>query len=201
MYKRQIYINVKGREPQGIVEPGAEYTAVCDEIEDMAYEFRDPRTGRKLIGQVLRREQIYSGPHMSKSPDLILIPKDPSDIFFGLADFGHRVTVDTVYRYSGMHRTHGMLIISGPNVRTGTRVEGAVIWDIAPTILYSMGLPVPSNMDGRVLTEAFAEDYIHAFPPTVARFDDSTDATNGAPYSEMAEKEILRRLRGLGYLG
>ena len=104
-----IYINVKGREPQGIIEPGAEYEAVRDEIERLAYEFRDPRTGRKLIGEVLRREEIYSGPYVEQAPDLILRPKEPSDIFFGLADFGHRETVSTVYRYTGMHRDDGML--------------------------------------------------------------------------------------------
>ena len=43
-----IYVNLKGREPQGIVEPGAEYEAVRDEIERLAQEFRDPKTGRKL---------------------------------------------------------------------------------------------------------------------------------------------------------
>ncbi|MGD8626709.1 MAG: alkaline phosphatase family protein, partial [Anaerolineae bacterium] len=81
-----VYVNVKGREPQGIVEPGAEYEAVRDEIEQLAYEFRHPETGRPLIGEVLRREDIYSGPHLLRAPDLILRPAEPSDIFFGLAD-------------------------------------------------------------------------------------------------------------------
>jgi predicted AlkP superfamily phosphohydrolase/phosphomutase len=119
-----IYVNLKGREPEGIVEPGAEYEAVRDEIERLAYEFRDPRTGRKLIGQVLRREEVYSGPYLERAPDLILRPKEPSDIFFGLADFGHRHTVSTVYRYSGMHRDYGMLIMNGPGVRRGQRSRG-----------------------------------------------------------------------------
>jgi predicted AlkP superfamily phosphohydrolase/phosphomutase len=195
-----IYINVKGREPHGIVEPGVEYEAVRDEIERLAYEFRDPRTGRKLIGEVLRREEIYSGPHLEQAPDLILRPSEPSDIFFGLADFGHRETVSTVYRYSGMHRDYGMLIMNGPGVRQGSAVEGAVIQDIAPTVLHTMGLPVPADMDGRVLDDAFAEEYMESFPVDIgapAAGDDS--AWTG--YSEEGEKEIMDRLEGLGYLG
>jgi predicted AlkP superfamily phosphohydrolase/phosphomutase len=196
-----IYINVKGREPHGIVEPGAEYEAVRDEIERMAYDFRDPRTGRKLIGKVLRREEIYSGPYLDKAPDLTLLPNDPSDIFFGLADFGHRHTVDTVYRYSGMHRDDGLLIMNGPNVQPGSVFQQAVIYDIAPTVLHAMGQPVPSDMDGRVLAEAFVDGYMDAFPVVIAGPTSPAEATPGIDYTAEGEKEIMNRLKGLGYLG
>jgi predicted AlkP superfamily phosphohydrolase/phosphomutase len=196
-----IYVNVKGREPQGIVEPGAEYEAVRDEIERLAYDFCDPRTGRKLIGQVLRREEIYSGPYLEQAPDLILRPSEPSDIFFGLADFGHRETVSTVYRYSGMHRDYGMLIMDGPGIRQGSSVEGAVIQDIAPTVLHTMGLPVPADMDGRVLENAFAEEYMASFPVEIGDPGTLDDGQEWTGYSEEGEKEIMDRLEGLGYLG
>ncbi|MGC9333383.1 MAG: alkaline phosphatase family protein [Anaerolineae bacterium] len=196
-----IYINVKGREPQGTVEPGAEYEAVRDEIEALAYEFRDPETGRPLIGHVLRREEIYAGPYYERAPDLILRPKEPSDIFFGLADFGHRKTVAQVYRYSGMHRDEGMLIMNGPGVHAGGSIHGAAIQDIAPTVLHTMGLPVPTDMDGQVLEQAFAEAYRAAFP---VHFADPAVVTSGqgpTDYTEEGEKEIMERLKGLGYLG
>lgn len=196
-----IYLNVRGREPQGIVEPGAEYEAVRDEIERLAYEFRDPRTGRKLIGQVLRREEIYSGPYLEHAPDLILRPQEPSDIFFGLADFGHRETVSSVYRYSGMHRDYGMLIMQGPGVRRGATVEGASIQDIAPTVLHTMGLPVPADMDGKVIASAFEQEYMESFPVMIG--DPAASAVDGmgSGYTEEGEKEIMERLEGLGYLG
>ncbi len=196
-----IYINLKGREPQGIVAPGAEYEAVRDEIERLAYEFRDPRTGRLLIGQVLRREEIYTGPYLERAPDLILRPREPSDIFFGLADFGHRRTVATVYRYSGMHRDYGLLILNGPGVRPGAQLEGAVIQDIAPTVLHTMGLPVPTDMDGRMLAEAFAGGYLEAFPLHFSAPAATLAPTEVVDYTQEGEKEIMERLRGLGYLG
>ena len=196
-----IYINLKGREPQGIVEPGAEYEAVRDEIERLAYGFRDPRTGRKLIGEVLRREEIYSGPYLDRAPDLILRPKEPSDIFFGLADFGHRETVSSVYRYSGMHRDYGMLIMNGPGVRRGGTIEGASIQDIAPTVLHTMELPVPGDMDGRVIDSAFEDEYMASFPVEIGDPSLSAERDTGSGYSEEGEKEIMDRLEGLGYLG
>ena len=196
-----IYINLKGREPQGIVEPGAEYEAVRDEIERLANDFRDPRTGRKLIGEVLRREEIYSGPYLDRAPDLILRPKEPSDIFFGLADFGHRDTVSPVYRYSGMHRDYGMLILNGPGVRRGGAIEGASIQDISPTVLHTMGLPVPGDMDGQVLGNAFEDEYMDSFPVEIGAPSISTESATGSGYSEEGEKEIMERLEGLGYLG
>jgi predicted AlkP superfamily phosphohydrolase/phosphomutase len=199
-----IYVNTKGREPEGIVEPGAEYEAVRDEIERLAHDFRDPRTERKLIGQVQRREDVYHGPYLDRAPDLILRPLDPSDIFFGLADFGHRKTVDTVYRYSGMHRDHGLLIMSGPGIGQAHGFQDAVIYDIAPTLLYAMDLAVPEDMDGRVLQEAFVEGYQQAFPlrKTGEQAAGHDDIGSGeSEYTEEGEKEILERLRGLGYLG
>ncbi|HSR35014.1 MAG TPA: alkaline phosphatase family protein, partial [Anaerolineae bacterium] len=182
-----IYVNVKGREPHGIVEPGAEYEAVLDEIERLAHDFRDPRTGKKLIGQVLRREEIYSGPHLERAPDLILRPQEPSDIFFGLADFGHRETVSTVYRYSGMHRDYGMLIMNGPGVPPGSTIEGAAIQDIAPTILHTMGLPVPADMDGRVLTDAFTREYMASFPVTISEPPPTAETEDWDGYTEEGE--------------
>jgi len=196
-----IYINLKGREPRGIVEPGAEYEALRDEIETMAFDFRDPRTGRTLIGQVIRREEVYSGPYFDRAPDLILRPQEPSDIFFGLADFGHRRTVDTVYRYSGMHRDEGMLIMNGPSVRQGGRIEGASIYDLAPTILHAMGLPIPSDMDGQILAQAYVDGYLAAFPPQTTQVEGRDEGMAGIDYTAEGEKEILDRLEGLGYLG
>jgi predicted AlkP superfamily phosphohydrolase/phosphomutase len=196
-----VYVNVKGREPQGVVEPGAEYEAVRDEIERLALEFRDPRTGRKLIGEVLRREEIYTGPFVDRAPDLILRPNEPSDIFFGLADFGHRDTVSTVYRYSGMHRDDGMLIMHGPGIRPGSTIDGAIIYDIAPTVLHTMDLPVPSDMDGRVLEAAFVDGYMEAFPLRTMQPSTSDDLGAEIGYTKEGEKEIMERLQGLGYLG
>ena len=71
-----IYLNVKGREPEGIVEPGREYEDVREEIIRLAREFVHPRTGEPLIGEILKKEDTYSGPYLERAPDLILRPRD-----------------------------------------------------------------------------------------------------------------------------
>ncbi len=195
-----IYLNVKGREPEGIIEPGQEYEEVREQIIDLARQFVDPRTGEPLIGEILKREDVYEGPYLERAPDLILRPRDEKNIFFGLADFGSNATVDTVYRYSGMHRDYGLLVVSGKGVRKGVSVEGAGIQDLAPTILYAMGCPVPRDMDGRVLTEVFTEGF-RAQVPLVSGEDGSSREIRESVYTKEAEEEIKERLRGLGYLG
>jgi predicted AlkP superfamily phosphohydrolase/phosphomutase len=167
----------------------------------MAYDFRDPRTGRKLIGEVVRREEVYSGPFVERAPDLILRPQDPSDIFFGLADFGHQHTVDTVYRYSGMHRDHGMLIMNGPGIRQGGAFQEPIIYDLAPTVLHAMGMPVPEDMDGHILEEALTDGYMERFPARTLTSSEPGTSADGVDYSKEGEKEIMERLQGLGYLG
>lgn len=195
-----IYLNVNGREPEGIVEPGREYEKVREDVIRQARQFVHPRTGEPLIGEILKREDIYHGPYVHRAPDLILRPRDERNIFFGLADFGSNQTVDTVYRYSGMHRDHGLLIMRGKGVRQGASIEQAGIEDLAPTILYAMNTPIPQDMDGRPLTEVFSEEHREKVPVVYSE-EDSSRALGDDGYTEEAEEEIKERLRGLGYLG
>jgi predicted AlkP superfamily phosphohydrolase/phosphomutase len=199
-----VYINVRGREPQGIVEPGAEYERVREQIIDAALAFRHPRTGRQMVDRVLRREEVYHGPHLEHAPDLILVPADLRDIFFGLADFGSNRVVDTVYRYSGMHRDHGMLMMEGPQVAADPSVGDAPGWraeiaDLTPTILHLMDQPIPEDMDGRVLAELLDPAYRERVPQRVAA--QGGDEGERVAFSEQEEQQIAERLRGLGYLG
>jgi predicted AlkP superfamily phosphohydrolase/phosphomutase len=199
-----IYVNLKGREPQGIVEPGQEYEQVREQIIDLTPKFVDPASGRPLIGRVARREELYTGPHLDKAPDLTLFPAEETDIFFGLSDFGSNNIIGTVYRYSGMHRDHGLLIMHGKDMESGARIEGAVISDIAPTILYAMGIEVPRDMDGQVLKAAFRN-----YDPGRLVFAEPSDNGRSAgrkqdvdtSYTKEDEREIVERLRKLGYLG
>lgn len=198
-----IYVNLRGREPQGIVEPGRNYERVRDNIIARAKTFVDPRDGRPLIGDVAKREDIYVGPYLEDAPDLMLFPADERDIFFGLSDFGSNRTIDTVYRYPGMHRDKGLLIMHGPDIAEGVQLSGARIWDVAPTILYQMHIPIPQDMDGQVLQAAFGEDYNprHGAPSDEQQGPPTTESDVADGYSREAEKEIMERLRRLGYLG
>jgi arylsulfatase A-like enzyme len=94
-----------------------------------------------------------------------------------------------------------MLIMNGPGVHRGATIDSASIQDIAPTLLHTMGLPVPADMDGHVLANVFAKEYMESFPVTIGDPLVSTDDRSESGYSEEGEKEIMDRLEGLGYLG
>ena len=196
----QIYINQVGQRPQGIVQPGQEYEALRQEIAARALEIRDPRTGLPVVERVYRKEEIYSGPQVEKAPDLVLQSRNWEYMAFGHADFGASRVVEPIVGMSGHHRPEGMVILAGQGIQKGLALQDANIMDLAPTILYAMGLPVPADMDGRVLTGAFTADYLSA---AQVRYTEelSQRPTSGGQYSLEDEEEIKERLRGLGYVG
>ena len=65
-----VTLNVRGREPAGIVAPGAEYEALREEIKARLLALREPQTGERVVAEVWKREEIYSGPYVDWSPDL-----------------------------------------------------------------------------------------------------------------------------------
>jgi arylsulfatase A-like enzyme len=93
----------------------------------------------------------------------------------------------------------GILLLWGPGVQRGAQIRGAHIVDLAPTVLAAMGVSIPDDMDGRVLTAAFGDDYFADRPITRARAE-SVARRSGLGYSEEDEEEIKARLRELGYV-
>ena len=86
----------------------------------------------------------------------------------------------------------------GKGVRSGEHVTGAGLEDIAPTILYMLGLPVPTSMDGRILQDVLTDDFRASHE--VRRSDDDGAIEAGSDLGRDDEEEIEERLRGLGYL-
>ena len=95
---------------------------------------------------------------------------------------------------NGSHRPDGILILAGAGVQPGVRLSGVQITDVAPTLLHLVGVPLPANLDGRVLAEAL-----------VQRGEVGTSAASSnqdpapSPYSAEQAAAVGRRLRGLGY--
>ena len=196
----QIYINEVGKRPQGIVQSGSEYERLREEIAARAKEIRDPRTGDRVVERVYRREEIYSGPLLEKAPDLVLQSSNWEYMAFGHADFGASHVVEPIVGMSGHHRPDGIVVLAGGGVREGAKLQQANIIDLAPTILYALGLPIPSDMDGRVLKEAFSPAFLSSVG---VQYSDelSQRPTTEGEYSAEDEEEIRERLRGLGYVG
>ena len=103
---------------------------------------------------------------------------------------------------SGGHRPKGMIIMSGHGTRAGCRISGAGIMDVAPSILYLFGTPIPADMDGRVITDAFDRDYVARHPVQYSSIDAGVIGTNTTEtvYTEEDAQAVEERLRGLGYV-
>ncbi|WXG40375.1 MAG: alkaline phosphatase family protein [Candidatus Freyarchaeum deiterrae] len=115
---------------------------------------KNPKTGENLVIDVKRKEDIYQGEHLELAPDLVVIPNEGYRIFDILQgsswDLENKV-------WSAYHRLQGVFIAYGPDIKEGYRIENAKIYDLAPTVLHMFQVPIPRDMDGRVLTEIFQE--------------------------------------------
>jgi predicted AlkP superfamily phosphohydrolase/phosphomutase len=199
----QIFINVRGRDQHGIVEPGAEYEKVMRQVIDKLRSLIDPDTKKPLIGPVWRREDLYTGPHIEEAPDIQFLPGNMANKPLGTLDLTSNKFITPVYGNSGDHRMHGIMMGRGPDLRRGAQIDGARIIDYAPTILHSFGVEVPSDMDGRVLEEIFTEAYLSENPVRLSQQPGGEyEAPEDSPaITEDESEEIRARLRGLGYLG
>ncbi|MGQ9585789.1 MAG: alkaline phosphatase family protein [Anaerolineae bacterium] len=201
-----IYVNLRGREPQGIVEPGAEYEDLREALIEGLGSLCDPQTQQPIFEGVYRREALYHGPYLDLAPDVVglLDPRyhvaavdwrrRPGKV---VAHVGDEVLF--VADLSGQHDMAGILLAGGKNIRPGL-LEGASIVDMAPTILHALGEPVPASMDGRVLGGLFMPDYLERWPVRSADEEAGGVTVRGDGYSDEEAHTIEERLQGLGYL-
>lgn len=202
-YHGQIYLNVHGREPQGIVEPGAEYERVRDELIEELLAWRDPQDNLTVVTKLFKREEIYEGEHIEEAPDLIIAMRDLAYITRQGYEFGRGQ--DTVFaspatHETGSHRLEGIAIGWGPGMRNRGEVEATSIMDLAPTILYLLGESIPSWMDGRIMRKWIIPELLIETPP----HEDSAQRESRSPersWSDDDERNVMNRLRDLGYLG
>lgn len=195
-----IFINLKGREEHGSVEPGEEYENVRKEIAERLLHYTHPRTGEKIVEKVVFKEELYQGDNFIVAPDLIPVMKDYS-YFISKGVMRNQGLADYTDTSMGNHHPDGIMMARGPNIRRGAEIDGASIIDMAPTVLHSMGLPVPGNMDGRVLTELFEKEFIEANPVIKDETgDEGGQEAQKDVYTQDEAGEIEEQLRGMGYI-
>ena len=187
-----IYLNLKGRERQGTIAPGAEADNLWKEIADGLLRLRDPRTGKAVISRVARPQEIYTGGKVSLAPDLVITEWDEA---FGM--HCNLVPTEKIFQPStwrtGEHRLEGILIAAGEKIQRGRRIQNSRLEDLCPTLLHLLGHPVPEDMDGRVLTELFTSTESVAVAPP------SPTAETTEALSPEEQEMVFERLRALGY--
>lgn len=136
-----IYVNMEigGKKREYIVEN------IIKILKNLKYN------NQKVFKKVLRKDEVYSGPFVKFAPDILLIP-DGFFITSGISKAFNK------FEPGAFHEQKGIFLAYGSEIRNGEIIENAKIYDLAPTILHIFGLPVPKDMDGRVLKEIFKED-------------------------------------------
>jgi len=148
-----LYLNLKGREARGIVEPGAEATTLLDEISAGLTALRDD-DGQSPVANVYSSKSIYRGPYLDSAPDLIIGYGDGYRISWesAVGDVAKCVLEDNPKAWSGDHCVDPLLVpgVLFSNLRI--QADNPGIEDLAPTVLSLFGVARPEWMDGRVLT-------------------------------------------------
>lgn len=201
-----VYLNVKGREPQGIVEPGREYETLRRELIKKLESMTDPDTGDCIFSDILCKEDAYSGACLEQAPDIVFLTNHDRYIAQGAQEFmfttNKTLGIPRWPSDSGTHQRDGILIMHGHPFQSGKRLEGADIMDLAPTILSLMDVPIPTDMDGKVLETAFRPQYLKRNPvrytTPISEEEMLSDSVN---YTAEEEAAIAKRLEDLGYLG
>jgi predicted AlkP superfamily phosphohydrolase/phosphomutase len=203
-----IYLNIAGREPQGIVRPEQKHETIL-RVRAALLGVRDPWSGKPVFRDVVPREELFEGPHLDRAPDLLLdlhlddgysynlMPSSPpprqsrsTGPFRKLADtekLGKKGR-----SLPGSHRSHGFMALAGPSVRTAGQLD-AQIADLTATLLPRLGLSVPPSFKGRVLWEALRDD----------RNASAEALPEAGPVTSRATRNeglVESRLRALGYI-
>lgn len=195
-----IAMNLEGRQPNGIVKPGPDVENLCEEIRSALLEIKDSRNGNKVIDHVFRREEVFRGKFSSQMPELII--QYNRDYRSGKSTdipFFSDVPASDFDFQSGDHDENGIFIAAGPHIRKGLELPSAHIQDMAPTILYAMGLLVPDDMDGEVMLDVFEKDFVTNNPIRNIQDWKRMKPLN-QELSETEEEEMKKQLKGLGYM-
>jgi predicted AlkP superfamily phosphohydrolase/phosphomutase len=200
----RVSINLKGRETHGTVSP-EDYRSIREQTRDILLSLTDATSGERVVRNVRRGEEVYRGPYASNAADLLIEWNDRvlRNTLCYTAD-GTRIVIASSPRkalnsWSGTHRRQGIFIARGPHINSGVNVTGANIYDVAPTVLYLQNHPVPEDLDGKVLTDIFKDEFVRERPIRFYR-PGTTAGQETAELGASEAREIEDRLRGLGYI-
>jgi predicted AlkP superfamily phosphohydrolase/phosphomutase len=142
----RIYINLKGREPGGCVEPGNEYEQLRDTLISKLTGIKNPDTNENIIDKIHKREQIYRGDYFNRAPDLVIEPKHGYDLKGAI----YKGSLLSKGVFTGMHTYDDAFVYINKKNVTKHNLE---IVDVSATILASLGIPVPPDIDGTNFVE------------------------------------------------
>jgi predicted AlkP superfamily phosphohydrolase/phosphomutase len=205
VYSGLLYLNVSGREPDGIV-PHSKIGDVLAGLSGKLMEIEEPETGEPLFPQIYLSEDVYWGSAMEGAPDLIL---DSYSSSWNIRMRKHipvpekargRYFVDVANRRDfGWHSRDGIFIFVGEGFQPGPVKTHVQLMDISATLFQLYGVPIPEDYDGRVLSDLFTT----GMPPGEIKTQVGDEGDNGRVSEDLTAQEaaeLASHLRALGYL-
>lgn len=185
------------REPgQKGIDP-KDYDKVRNRLIRDLEDLKDPETGERIIAEIHTREEVFPGSAMGDAPDIQLVLRD-----FGFVSVRNRQPVVQKRDYIiGTHHPHGIFMGWGPGIEAGKTLSLRHITDVTSTLLYSLGLPIPSDLEGKLPLEMFTPEYraqhpVEKGPPTIG----SNAGELGEAMDDDEKKKLMDQLKMLGYM-
>jgi predicted AlkP superfamily phosphohydrolase/phosphomutase len=191
-------IHIVSRRPDGSDIDDDEYRETRNDLIRRLMDLRNPRTGQPVVSRTWTKEQAFPGPLSDIAPDITLTLANKGAISI--------LRSESIFVQSpipkGNHRWDGMFVATGPLVRERNTVDELSLIDLAPLLLYSLGTPIPDDIEGRVPVEILKEGVIDERPAkyVAAGSNVQTVASLDAEFDKESEEIILQRLRALGYV-
>ncbi|MEA2581592.1 MAG: hypothetical protein QOE83_2484 [Actinomycetota bacterium] len=185
-----VNINLAGREIDGVVDPG-DYEMVRDAIIDRLATYVDPKTGKKPIAEIHKREEVFKGKFQDTAPDIFMVPTE------GYSLTHAKSSIEDADWVSGDHRMQGTIVAVGPNV-TPFESTPALI-DMAPTLVAALDAPTAVTPSGRILHEIVGAGAELKQREATTVIPGMT-APNAAEVTDTEADEMEEHLRGLGYI-
>jgi predicted AlkP superfamily phosphohydrolase/phosphomutase len=187
-----IYLSLP--KPAGVAEQ--DHERFRQQLIASLLNFRDPATGGPVVTRVWTREEAFAGSHMALAPDLTLSLRDGGFVSILPSD----VVLKPRPEPTGTHRPQGIFMAVGPGIRRGASVPPLSILDVAPAVLYSLGLSIPEDLEGCVPRQIFEPSYIQAHSIL-----QEAPTQQGAEHPAMKmdadiEAEVIKQLKLLGYM-
>jgi len=203
----EIHINLKGREPKGIVRK-EDYEKLRKELIDL-FESIALKDGTRLVTKAHKKEDVYKGQYLNDAPDIVIewnleetgclnpqdqdIPKRYKSLFkkFDLTPSW----TDVVLPYNGFHRMEGVWAVNGPGIKHASEIN-ADIWDPYIEILSSIGVSIPNDIDSKKM-----DIWKTGKRPKIKEDKNKSGKGSSQDYSQEDEEALKKRLKEMGYLG
>lgn len=189
-----INIRVARRPGESGIDP-ALYETVRNKLIADLKTLVDEETGERVIAGIRTREEAFPGAMIENAPDLLLTLRDHG--FVSIKN--ESPAVKKLDEKIGTHHPDGVFIAYGPGINKGQKIEPRSIVDVAATLLYSLSLPVPEDLEGKVPKSVFTEDHLASNPVMAGEWTKPPSHLQTADMSAEEKESLMRQLAALGY--